>query len=263
MPSTSTYSLPIQLRRVFTLGLAITLLLSGCGKSIEDAIGTNKIRINAVRSAATTYGAQIGLATQSKLINKTINKKATDMDRIFNFNRILLAHNVLPPILVESRNNLNLDGPEAIRLSDRTYQIAALARFVTAPPSWRDYLYLDYTMPDKPDFSLLPSTAEERILWNQGLVEGWKNGIAQADEIFKENLNTLKRDFTGMALYHSLAAKNIISAPYVAKAKLGVTGNTQELHINDQVLRITANAGLQPDSSYWQPALSHKKATSK
>jgi defect-in-organelle-trafficking protein DotC len=59
----------------------------------------------------------------------------------------------------------------------------------------------------------------------------------------------------GMSIYRTLLAKNMVSAPFVAKAKLGITGNETALRINDQVLRITATANLQPNAKGWQAAL--------
>jgi defect-in-organelle-trafficking protein DotC len=58
-----------------------------------------------------------------------------------------------------------------------------------------------------------------------------------------------------MVLYRTLRAQNIVSAPFVSRTELGVTGGGENMNVNDQVLRITALPALEPNSTRWQPAL--------
>ncbi len=104
----------------------------------------------------------------------------------------------------------------------------------------------------------MPRSKGEREVWDIYINQGWMTGIEQANQMFSENLGRLTRDYVGMVLYSDLLAKHMISPPYVAKAKLGVTGDATEMHLNDQVVRITGSSMLQPNNSKdWQPALSH------
>lgn len=213
------------------------------------------IRVKALQDAAMTYGARAGLAVRARQINQAIVAETAFLDRIFSFRSLLLPHNVLPPVLLEARHSLHLSASDTIRLSDRTYQILAPERFVSSPPTWQHYLWMDYAMPDIPHVSVLPRTQEERALWDQAIEKGWHNGIEQASQIFLSNLALLKRDFIGIATFRILLAKKMITPPSVAKAHLGVTGDDHELRINDQVLRITAKARLQRDTKEWRSAL--------
>ena len=215
----------------------------------------NTIRLTALRETATGLGARGALAWRSYHINKTLDQEATYLDHVFNFNELLLSSNVLPPILVEDNNSLSLNGSDAFRSANKTYRIIAQARFVTAPPTWHDYLFMPYQKPNPPDKSLMPNTQAEAIAWNQYLREGWEQGLAQANDIFSTNLNRLKRDYLGMILYRKLLAQNMISSPIVAKANLGITGNSQEIRINDEIMRITAQSALQLNSSEWKPII--------
>jgi len=217
----------------------------------------NKIRLEALKETATGLGAKGGLAWRSNIINKTLIKDQSHLDSIFNFNQLLLQHNVLPPVLVESSNNLNLDNDKAIRLNSKTYRIIKQARFVTAPPTWRTYLTMNYLPPSVPDSTLLPKTKEEASAWNEFLTQGWEQGISQANDIFRSNLDRLQRDVLGMILYKKLLAQHMVSAPFVANTNLGVTGDKDEMHINDQVLRITSESKLMTDSSKWTPVFSY------
>lgn len=253
--------------------ISFSLLLVACGmnrgsstarelaaRDAASADVSTPIRYQGIRDTAMRYGAQEGLAAKAAVINKILENRATDLDRVYRFNALLLPHNVLPPVLVEARDTLNLDSPDALRLADRIYKIVQPARFVTSAPSWRDYLSLDYKKPDEPDVTLLPRSSGERDVWDLYIKQGWQNGIDQANQIFSENLSRLTRDYVGMVLYSDLLAKHMITPPYVAKAKLGITGDANEMHINDEIVRITGSAKLQPKRSReWQPALSKER----
>ncbi|KTD19666.1 type IV secretion system DotC family protein [Legionella londiniensis] len=219
------------------------------------AQSTGKIREMALRETALSLGAQAGLAWRAKFIDEELVKEARRLDAIFDFNTLILPHNILPPVLLEGRNILNLADAQTIRISDRTYKVAKQARFVTTPPNWRQYLWMDYKKPDYPNVTLLPKTKEERLIWMQCVERGWKNGIAQANTILEESVARIKEDFNGMILYRKLLAMNMISPPFVSHTELGVTGDGEELHIDDRVLRITALPALNVNSKEWRAAV--------
>src|SRR3990167_5567747 len=205
----------------------------------------NSIRYAGIRQAAKSLGARGGLAWQARNIDLALNAESVFLDQVFDFNQLLLGHNVLPPVLVESNDNLNLDNSVTLRIDTKTYRIIKAARFGTAPPNWRAYLWMRFKRPRLTDRSLLPQTRAETLVWNHFFREGWINGSQQADDIFTDNLNRLKRDMIGMILYRKLYALHMVSAPFVAKAQLGITGNATQLRIDDQVMRITSQSQLQ------------------
>jgi defect-in-organelle-trafficking protein DotC len=215
----------------------------------------NPVRLQALRETATTLGARGALAWRSEHINAALTEEASNLDHVFDFNQLLLKHNVLPPVIAESRADLNLANNDTIRTADKSYQIVSPARFVTTPPTWRNYLWLSFDKPDSPDTTLLPKDKIEAQVWDFYLKKGWQDGLQQANDIFVANLSRLKRDFTGMILYRKLLAQGMISSPIVAKADLGVTGNANEIRVNDEIMRITAHAALQPNSRRWKPVL--------
>jgi len=217
----------------------------------------NPIRYAALRESATSLGAQGGLAFEAHQLDHSLADLSIFLDQVFNFNQLLLNHNVLPPVLAQSDNNLNLANNDTLRIASKTYRIIQQAKFVTAPPNWRNYLWMSFDKPTTPDRSLLPTSKPEAEVWDYFLKIGWVNGIKQADAIFTSNLNQLKRDFNGMVLYRQLLVQKMVSAPFVAKAQLGITGDATQMRINDQVLRITAHSQLQTNSNKWQPVLTN------
>jgi defect-in-organelle-trafficking protein DotC len=216
---------------------------------------TGKIREIALKETALSLGAQAGLAWRAKIIDQALTKETRNLDAIYDFNSLILEHNILPPVLLEGRNTLNLADAQSIRISDRTYKVAKQAHFVTAPPTWRQYLWLDYLKPERPNITLLPKTKIEKQIWCAYAAKGWKNGVDQANIILEENISRVKEDFGGMILYRKLLAMNMVSPPYVSHTDLGVTGDASEIHIDDRVLRITALPALNINSKEWKAAV--------
>lgn len=220
--------------------------------SASDNAAARGLRSKALAETAMSLGAQGGLAWAAAEINTRMKKDRWYLDTIYNFNGMMLSHGVLPPILVEGNNTLNLANPNTLRISDKTYSIIQQARFATTPPNWRDYLWLQYRSPEMPDKILLPRNAEERKVWRTNINRGWQKGIEQAYSIFRQNLARLKRDYNGMVLYRKLLQEKMVSAPFVSRTEMGVTGDGTDMHINDQVLRITVLPSLQTNSKRWK-----------
>jgi defect-in-organelle-trafficking protein DotC len=223
---------------------------------LRGAEQMNYIRMDAVRDTAMSLGARTALAWRGEQINKMLASQADHLNAVFNFGGLVLADNIIPPVLLESRNALSIDSPQNIRVSDRTYQILKQAQFISTPPTWREYLLMDQTRPEEPDMSLLPSTDQEKAAWRQGIAKGWEDGLKQADQIYDENLARLKRDYQGMVRYRMLLAQNMVSAPQVAQRDLGITGGGESLAVNDRILTIKALPSLKANSESWKPSIS-------
>lgn len=267
---------------VFSLLLALSLLLCGCASSMKTPTDTenicdlenltlqdttptgltvSKIRIQALKDTALSIGAQGALSLRSKELNAMLEPRDRELSQIYNFGGLMLDNNVLPPVLQESSQSLNLQNPNFLALSDHTYKIVKQARFVTAPPIWRDYLELDYQKPTIPDSTLLPKNEQEREIWKKYIHIGWQNGIDQANNIYADNLATMKRDYEGMMLYRELLAKHMVTKPYVVGERLGVTSNSDhtEMQVNNRTLQIAATPKFRTNSRRWKPILVQKR----
>ena len=225
------------------------------GATVNTKASMGKIREMALKETALSLGAQSALAWRAKYIDDELVAQSRNLDTIYDFNALVLEHNILPPVLLEGRNTLNLADTQNIRISDRTYKVSKQARFITTPPNWRQYLWMDYKQPEYPSSTLLPKTKEERAVWCYYTSKGWNNGVDQANTILEESIARIKEDFAGMILYRKLLAMNMVSAPFVSHTDLGVTGDGDEIHIDDRVLRITALPALNINSSEWRAAV--------
>ncbi len=264
------------MKQSFILILTLISLLTGCAHTSRSAVDVSSLdgllalssedmaalpdkaaenrglRFRALGDTAMSLGAQGGLAWASKEINARLQKDRWYLETIYNFNGMVLSHGVLPPVLVEGNNTLNLANSQTLRISDKTYSIIQQARFATTVPNWREYLWLPYRHPDMPDKILMPRNAGEQKVWRDNINRGWQKGIEQAYSIFRQNLARLKRDYHGMILYRKLLQEKMVSAPFVSRTELGVTGDGSDMHVNDQVLRITVLPKLQINPKHWK-----------
>lgn len=215
------------------------------------------IRKKAITEVALSIGAKAGLDRRSHEIQNDLESMAPALDKMFNFAPMLLPGNVLPPVIVDGKDNMKADGDSILRISEHVYRIEAGAKLVTSLPSWRNYLSFGglQTRIEKPSDAVMPKTSQEKELWKQEVTEGWKLGVEQADSIYRTNLARLKRDFNGMILYRELLAAKMVSLPVVATANLGVTGNGKEMNVDDRIYRITVNPTLQTDASKWNAVI--------
>lgn len=215
----------------------------------------NPLRLQAIKDAALSVGAQGALAKRSQQIDKMLAQDTRYLDQVFNFTPLMLPHNVLPPVILEGDRTLNLADSSTIRLADQTFTIAQQAKFVTVPPTWHDYLWMSFPKPNEPDYSLLPKNPKEQDVWKKYINMGWAQGTEQANTIFADNVARLKEQYEGIVRYRQLLNHNMVSLPYVANTELGITGGGDQMSVNDQVLRITSLPTLNPDSQYWKATL--------
>jgi len=236
--------------------MAIAVLLAGCSSQsaiVEPTESAIEARMDMLRTTAVTYATQYAFWKESQTLQQVLEQQASTLDRVFIFRPLMLKDNVMPPILQESRGNMRKDNSNAVRLSDRYIEIIKPAQIVTAAPTWRDYLLLTAVKPEEPAVQLYPRNKAERAAWNAGLIQGWRAGVWQARAILSESLGRLTRDVKGMILYRKLLAKGMITPTLTAKANLGITGDDRAIHLNDQIVRITAPSKL-AKSQQWSAA---------
>lgn len=229
----------------------------GSGMS-EQAKAAMKIRADAMREAALSYGARGGLARRTWEIRRSLDTSMTDLDRTYNFRQLLISAPsgllIEPPVVTEAEKNVIVsgDGQEAA-VADQILKIGREARIVTAPREWRTYLERDWGKVEPPPDVLLPRTEPERVAWAQWVAQGWEAGYKQGDEIFQSDLDRMVRDYTGMVRYRWLLSQNMISAPFALQEDRGITGGGNEMRIGDRALSITGRSQLQAKPEQWQP----------
>lgn len=225
------------------------------------------LRAKAMQEAAQSYGARSGLLRRSFEIRNAVEKVGPKLDAIWNFRPLMLTdaqpgevaqHRerlIVPPVAIKAEGIFKQDSGTLVRFVNATYKLTTQPRFASVSPTWREYLYRDLgeTVVQPPHVTLLPRTDEERANWDRWVAEGWAAGVKQADAYYEYDLNRLQRDFNGMAQYHEMVAKNMVSLPHVATANESVTGDENTLNINDSLLRITVMPAFRFDTKNWKP----------
>jgi defect-in-organelle-trafficking protein DotC len=216
------------------------------------------LRVSMLREAALSSGARAGLLARTRELVAALDVRASILDKSYKFSVLLTQSGVLPPVIVEA-NDAVVMTEDTMRVAHHIYRIENKARFVTIPPTWRDYLTQglppENARVELPEAPLLPKGGEELLIWQPYVRQGWMAGRAQADDIYRANMDRLNRDYLGMIRYSMLLKKHMVSEAVVARTSRPATGNTRELAVNDSVFRVTQPSELVTDPSKWKPVI--------
>lgn len=211
----------------------------------------NEMRQDAIREVATQLGASSGLAHRMSELKGQVDAKSSEMDKMFDFNKVTIDNGVLAPVLTEGLAAYSQDSDDQVRIADKMYKIEMPARFVSVYPTWRSYIRFSFPSFETPQNAYLPQNGTEKEIWDAAVKEGWSKGIDQANRIFESSYSRLERDYLGMIKYKILLAEGLITPTIIAKQNLGVTGGGREMSVNDQVFRITDHSALNPNNKAW------------
>jgi len=219
-------------------------------KQKENAVA--EMRRTALVEMASALGASAGLNYKMQHYKTTVDKKAEELDRMFDFSKVTITNSVLAPVLVEGLANFNKESDDLVRIADKIYKIEAPARFVSVYPTWRSYLRFAFPSFETPPGVFLPQNEAEKAVWDDAIKQGWDEGQEQASRIFEASMARLERDYLGMIKYKILLAQGLITPTIIASQNLGVTGGGREMAINDQIFRIVDHSALNPNTQDWK-----------
>ena len=201
-----------------------------------------QLRPRALRETAEKIGVQEAFRKRYGELQAKCQEQRTSLDRMFNFQPLLLhGGHVIPPVVVSADKYTDISKVDEMVMVGNSYRILKPARFVSVPPSWRDYLLLADNALDveEPHPAMLPMSSKEVDIWKSGVYEGWKTGMEHADRLFERSLNELKRDFTGLMQYKILSLKGFISVPMISEGHYAVKVGSDTLEFDQQTFRIT------------------------
>ncbi len=212
----------------------------------------------AIEQTAMSYGAQGGMAWRAREIDRQLAQVSGRLDTIYDFQRLALPGNVLPPV-IESGREASVFHADTLRTSIQDYRIVIPAHFASVLPTWRSYLDMRYRQPSLAAIpaALLPHTAVQKAWWRDAAVKGWGAGEQEADALFQNNLDRMTRDITGMIRYRQLLMDGEVKPPMIEKADLGVErdqrvlGRASRMQVGVTLHRITLPAGF-ADPHHWQ-----------
>lgn len=212
----------------------------------------SEMRRQALQEIAGALGSSGGLSFRTSQIKTDIDCYSVELDKLYNFQKMIIDNGVLPPVLTEGLSNYAQESTDQVRIADKIYRIEEKAKFVSVYPTWRNYLRFSFPSYEMPDSAYLPKNEIEKAVWDAAIKEGWDRGIKQANEIYETSYAKLDRDYKGMIKYKILLAEGLVTPTIIGKQNLGITGGGKEMSINDQIFRIMDHSALNPNKSEWK-----------
>ena len=223
--------------------------------------GVTDLRAQMLADAGKTVGFRGGMAARAQVLADALSARAAQLDTIFLFSPLINKNGTIPPVIVEARDVASFS-PDQIRTANRVYKIEKEERFVSVPPTWRDYLFVGLPIKsgvDLPTFQARPQDGKEEAIWKGAVTMGWKEGETQADAILAANFNRLARDYSGMLMYSTLLQQGMISTTRVAESQQTVSSDGKVLILGDKLRRLTTKAAFEPDADKWRPTVGRTK----
>ena len=220
--------------------------------SLAAKAGPN-VRQAALDLQAISSGSSAGLKWRyDQIMDTLLEPNAKYLDRIFNFSRFMADGKIYLPAVRVAQDDISF-GDEKQTLVRVSYTVSEKAILRSSAPTFRDYLYLDFTDSDDPHHVLLPKNKAEETVWKEKIKEGFLMGVEQANDMYKDQLAEMRSDYLDRQNYLNLVAKNMISQPSILVQKNGITFNGRTMNVGEVVYQMSGEAGYLEESN-WRSA---------
>lgn len=223
----------------------------------EDVI--EPLRRTMLHDAAYLIGFRGGWQNKSVALEALLEERSDVLDTFFQFATLINADGVLPPVITEAQDASAISDDQ-IRTAGRIYTIVRDERFVSVPPTWRDYLYAGFATKEHAAIEksgLYPEEEAEKALWNESVRTGWEEGQKEALHILDQNFNRVVRDYVGMLNYQTLIQKNMVEAPVVDTAyeTLDADPDNKKIKVDNTLKVITQGVSFNHETGKWLPTI--------
>ena len=222
--------------------LAELLDMKGSGGKEQNAV--QLMRPKAIREAARLVTFQTAMSWRYGQLVAETERYSAIMDTAFNFSPLMLTQGealILPPQIARAGASMRIEDGATATAAKTTYELLEPARYIAVVPNWREFLMADdFPEPEQPNPAVLPKNSEERAIWRAAVREAWAQGLAEADQLYADNVSRMARSYRGVMLYHLLTAQRLMSRVNTASADLGTRTQGNKLNIGQKVYRITA-----------------------
>ncbi len=222
----------------------LTELLEMKGSGGKEPSAVQLMRPKAIREAARLVTFQTAMSWRYGQLVAETERYSASMDTAFNFAPLLLTQGealILPPQIARAGASMRIEDGATATAAKTTYELLEPARYIAVVPNWREFLMADdFPEPEQPNPAVLPKNSEERAIWRAAVREAWAQGLAEADQLYADNVSRMARSYRGVMLYHLLTAQHLLSRVNTASADLGTRTQGNKLNIGQKVYRITA-----------------------
>lgn len=245
----------------------LTGLLELKGVSSKENTAVRLMRPAAIREAAQLVTFQTAIAWRYKQLVAATEGHGAIMDTAFDFSPLVMTQGdalIMPPLLTRAGASMRIENSGSATAAETTYELLEPARYIATVPNWREFLMVDgFPEPEKPNPAVLPKNDEERAIWRAAVREAWSQGLAEADQLYADNVARMVRNYRGVMLYHLLTAQHLLSRVATASADLGMHTSDNKLNIGQKVYRITAPSMFTAKEAELQYAVPPKPAKAK
>lgn len=227
-------------------------VMSMSANSVSSTRGEEGVKLfsrsKEVEQTAYKYGVQLGLSVRyESIVEDVLDENAPLFETIANFNRFVFDGRILLPSvsIVYDDTTYSDDEHNWVPVS---YTITQEPSLVKRAPNYRDYLERVFDRPEDP--SMLPKTKAEKAIWKDALMSGFLEGKMQAEEMFRDDLQRLKKDHIERNNFLNLLSQNMVSEPRLESSKKGITFNGRTMNIGEVVYTIDSSPSYQPQSEW-------------
>jgi defect-in-organelle-trafficking protein DotC len=220
----------------------------------DDHDGVNDTVYQMLTEAGKTEGFRGGKAQRAWELRQSLEQRASQLDTTYQFSPLINRQGWLPPVIAEATSLATITDKQ-MRTANHVYNILVPERFVSNPPSWRQYLFAGLSVKSSPTDTVIPRNRAERNVWQNAIKKGWEEGRQSADDTLAANFNRLTRDYTGMMRYSLLVKQKMVTPPVVTEQQQTVSGTREELMLGDKVRDLKQRAGFELDKKQWKPVI--------
>ena len=220
-----------------------------------DKHGLNDTLWQLLNDAGQTVGFRGGKAQRAWELQQALNAQNDSLSRLYTFAPLINRQGWLPPVISAAESLAHITDNQ-IRTANKVYNILVPERFVSNPPSWRQYLLAGLSINSDIPNEIRPKNSDEEKVWQEAVRKGWQEGRESADRTLESNFNRLTRDYTGMVRYSTLVQQGMITPPVVSEQLQSVTGSSDKLMLGDKVRDLKQRAGFELDKQRWRPTIS-------
>lgn len=226
----------------------------------DSCVTEDSARATTLREYGLMSGSALGFSERAVEIRAESEPLLSNMQRILNFSRFVSKDGWMPPVIECVKSSFKVvDGKYAGSSTETTgakCKIVEPARFVMAPPTVRDYLFVGLDeKPRKSDLlpsSLKPKNEAEMGIWKAAVIDGYANGVDAADAVLEENIRKIRRSYIGMMAYSDLLKRNMITKPVATNAPVGTIITATEIARNVESKEFALESEFVPNTSAWQ-----------
>lgn len=227
----------------------------------SDDEGALQMRLKALGVEAFSWGVQEGAHFRNDQIQNLLEANSFTLNKVANFSKFIIDGSILMPTVLAAENIYAKTSDSETRTVNTSYTLDKPPKFVSQPPTWRDYLKRSLPLPRRPIDQAHPKTVEEKKVWDREFKKGWSQGVIQADSIYARDLNKLLADLAGLYRFRYLLAQNIVTLPTVAKDKNSymLLDSGKTINLNDVKYTIILDSTFKKISD-WQPVFNRGSA---